>query len=164
MAIHLRAGGFRSFLVLEKGADLGGVWRDNTYPGAACDAPSHLYSYSFETDYPWSWKFAPQAEILAYLRHCADKYGASPHIRVNSEVLTADFDERSGHWEVRTKDVRYRARILISAVGQLHAPAIPDIPGLADFSGVKFHSAQWNHHHDLNGKSVAVLGTGASAI
>ncbi len=164
MAIHLRAGGFRSFLVLEKGADLGGVWRDNTYPGAACDAPSHLYSYSFETDYPWSRKFAPQAEILAYLRHCADKYGVSPHIRVNSQVLTADFDERSGHWEVRTKDACYRARILISAVGQLHAPAIPEIAGLADFAGVQFHSAQWNHHHDLSGKSVAVIGTGASAI
>jgi cation diffusion facilitator CzcD-associated flavoprotein CzcO len=164
MAIRLKTSGIESFLILEKFGDLGGVWRDNTYPGAACDAPSHLYSYSFEVDYPWSRKFAPQHEILTYLRHCAEKYGLGPHIRTNSEVLAAAFDEDTGRWEVKTKDAAYRPRVLIAAVGQLHQPSIPALPGLDNFAGVSFHSARWNHAHDLSGKSVAVIGTGSTAI
>lgn len=115
-------------------------------------------------DYPWSRKFALQHEILAYLQHCAGKHGLEPHIRTNSEVLSASFDEKTGRWEVKTKDATYCPRILIAAVGQLHQPSIPALPGLDSFSGVSFHSARWNHAHELAGKSVAVIGTGSTAI
>jgi cation diffusion facilitator CzcD-associated flavoprotein CzcO len=164
MAIRLKMSGIDSFVILEKSSELGGVWRDNTYPGAACDAPSHLYSYSFEPNYPWSRKFAPQGEILAYLRHCADKYSISSHIRADSEVVAASFHEQASRWEVHTKETIYRSRVLVAAVGQLHAPAFPDIPGVEAFGGVHFHSARWNHAQDLRGKSVAVIGTGSTAI
>ena len=165
MAITLKQQGYDSFVVLEKAADLGGVWRENIYPGAACDAPSHLYSYSFESNYEWSRKFAPQPEILAYIRHCAKKYGVESHIRFNSEVTGAEFDDQSSIWNVRTKDGRTtQASILISAVGQLHNPSIPNLPGPAAFAGKSFHSAQWDQSWDLTGRSVAVIGTGSSAI
>jgi cation diffusion facilitator CzcD-associated flavoprotein CzcO len=165
MAIRLREQGHQDLVILEKQADLGGVWHDNTYPGAGCDVPSHLYCFSFEPYYDWSRPFAPQEEIHAYLSHCADKYGIRPLIRFNTEVTSARFHEEEGRWHLETADGdRLSARILITATGQLNQPAIPNIPGLESFRGTYFHSARWNHDHDLNGRNVAVAGTGASAI
>jgi cation diffusion facilitator CzcD-associated flavoprotein CzcO len=169
MAIALGEAGEHHVLVLEKGADLGGVWRDNTYPGAACDVPSHLYSFSFEPNPHWSRTYAPQGEILAYLRHCADKYAVRHKIRFGSEVTSAWFDETTSLWHVQWRDAggheqAARARVLVSAVGLLGRPAIPAVPGLASFDGPVFHSAQWRHDVPLHGRRVAVIGTGASAI
>ncbi|AOE84805.1 flavin-containing monooxygenase [Pseudomonas sp. TCU-HL1] len=165
LAIQLQKAGFRDFLILEKGREVGGTWRDNSYPGAACDVPSHLYSFSFEPKTDWSRKFAPQAEIFAYQQHCTDKYGLRRHIRFECEVEGAEFDEASGTWLVQTcNGERYRARALVSACGQLNRPAWPRIAGLEGFKGELFHSARWNHDYPLEGKRVAVIGTGASAI
>ncbi len=165
MAILLKQAGIQDFVLFEKGRDVGGTWRENTYPGAACDIPSHLYSFSFEPNPSWTRAFSPQSEILAYLRHCAKKYGILPHIRFGAEVTSAVFDEPSGIWTVRTRDGRItRARALALGNGALHIPARPDIPGLSSFGGACFHSAQWDHGYDLSGKRVAVIGTGASAI
>lgn len=165
MAIQLRQAGFEDFVILEKGDDVGGCWRENTYPGAACDVPSHLYSFSFEPRADWSRRFAPQAEILDYLRHCADKYGLRPHLRLGAEVTQARFDESKALWEITTADgAVLHARVLISACGQLNRPAFPRLPGLERFTGKSFHSARWDHGYDLEGKTVAVVGTGASAI
>ena len=169
MAIALRRAGVDDILLLEKGRDVGGVWRENTYPGAACDIPSHLYSFSFEPNPQWTRRYSPQAEILAYLRHCADKYGVREKIRLGCEVASATFDEASASWHVEWTDAAGQprtghARALVSAVGLLTRPIIPALPGLADFAGPVFHSAQWNHDVDLRGKRVAVVGTGASAI
>lgn len=159
MAIRLKRAGVRDVVVLEKAASLGGTWRDNTYPGAACDVPSHLYSFSFERKTDWSRRFPPQDEILDYLRHCADKYDIAP--RFGTEVTEAVYDD--GHWRIRTADGdELTARALITACGQLNRPAFPDIP--SDFTGTSFHSARWNHGYDVAGKRVAVIGTGASAI
>ncbi|MBM7059263.1 NAD(P)/FAD-dependent oxidoreductase [Pseudomonas sp. UL073] len=165
LAIQLQKAGIGDFLILEKGAQVGGTWRDNTYPGAACDVPSHLYSYSFEPKSDWSRKFAPQAEIFAYQQHCADKYGLLPQIRFNTEVASAEFDEAAGLWRVLTSDGEtFSAQALVSACGQLNRPAYPRLPGMEQFRGEVFHSARWNHAYDLRGKRVAVVGTGASAI
>ena len=165
MAIRLREAGYRQVTVLEKEADLGGCWRDNTYPGAACDVPSHLYSYSFEPKRDWSRKYAPQAEILAYLRHCATKYGVLEQIRFGSEVAGARYDDGRALWQVRlASGETLEAEVLVSACGQLNRPAYPRIPGHERFAGPQFHSARWDHGTDLAGKRVAVIGTGASAI
>jgi len=169
MAIALARAGERDVLLLEKGADVGGVWRENTYPGAACDIPSHLYSFSFEPNPDWTRTYSPQAEILAYLRHCADKYQVRDRIRFGCEATSATFDEATALWHVQWRDAHglahaAHARALVSAVGLLSRPAIPALPGLATFSGPVFHSAQWRHDVDLRGKRVAVIGTGASAI
>ena len=165
LAIQLRKRGIDDFLVLEKAASVGGTWRDNHYPGAACDVPSHLYSYSFEPKTDWSRKFAPQAEIVAYIQHCVDKHQLAGKIRCNTEVASAEFEQASGLWRVIGKDgEHYLAQALVSACGQLNQPAYPRIPGLESFAGEAFHSARWNHAYDLAGKRVAVIGTGASAI
>ncbi|HEX8819507.1 MAG TPA: NAD(P)/FAD-dependent oxidoreductase [Archangium sp.] len=165
MAIQLRKAGLEDFLLLEKAEDVGGCWRDNHYPGAACDVPSHLYSFSFEPKADWSRRFAPRAEILDYLRHCADKYGLRSRIRFGQEVSAARFDEASGVWEVSTATGELlRTRVLISACGQLSRPAWPRLTGLERFEGPRFHSARWRHDVVLEGKRVAVIGTGASAI
>lgn len=165
LAIQLQKRGINDFLVLEKAASVGGTWRDNHYPGAACDVPSHLYSYSFEPKTDWSRKFAPQAEIVAYIQHCVDKRQLAGKIRCNTEVASAEFEQASGLWRVIGKDgEHYLAQALVSACGQLNQPAYPRIPGLESFAGEAFHSARWNHAYDLTGKRVAVIGTGASAI
>lgn len=165
LAIQLQKRGIEDFLVLEKAASVGGTWRDNHYPGAACDVPSHLYSYSFEPKTDWSRKFAPQAEIVAYIQHCVDKHQLAGKIRCNTEVASAEFEQASGLWRVIGKDgEHYLAQALVSACGQLNQPAYPRIPGLESFAGEAFHSARWNHAYDLAGKRVAVIGTGASAI
>lgn len=165
MAIKLKEHGEHDLVILEKQAALGGVWHDNSYPGAGCDVPSHLYSFSFEPYYDWSRPFAPRDEIKAYLEHCADKYRVRPHIRFDTEVASAGFDETSGRWLLTTAGgSRLSADILITATGQLNRPAIPELPGLDSFRGKTFHSARWDHDYDLRGRDVAVVGTGASAI
>jgi cation diffusion facilitator CzcD-associated flavoprotein CzcO len=165
MAIRLKQSGFHDFVILEQGAGVGGTWRDNTYPGAACDIPSYLYSFSFEPNPRWSRSFSGQAEILAYLEHCADKFELRPHLRFNSGVTRADWDDRAGLWTVQTSDGKtYRAKALVSGCGGLSRPSYPDIPGLASFQGKTFHSARWDASYSLEGKRVGVLGTGASAI
>jgi cation diffusion facilitator CzcD-associated flavoprotein CzcO len=165
MAYHLKKAGIHSFLIFEKAQEVGGVWRENTYPGAACDVPSHLYSFSFESRYPWRYRYARQPEILAYLRHCAQKHEIYPHIRFGQEVTDAAFDEKRGVWTITLRSgERHEASVLISAVGQLHRPSVPRFEGQKSFRGKAFHSAQWDHDYDLAGKSVAVIGAGASAV
>lgn len=165
MAIRLRQAGITDFVILEKAGAIGGVWRDNTYPGAACDVPSHLYSFSFERRYQWSRVYSGQADIARYMTHLGEKYGLGTHLRFNAELESARFDEAAGLWEIETAGgQRLRASILITATGQLNRPHSPDIPGLQDFRGRLFHSSRWAHDYDLSGKRVAVIGTGASAI
>lgn len=164
MAIALKQRGMDSLVILEKEGEVGGAWRDNTYPGAACDVPSHLYSFSFAKKFDWSRRFAPQAEIFAYLRQCADDYHLHSHLRFGTEVEQARFDEDAGLWRIRTNHGEISARVLITATGQLNRPAWPSIPGRERFRGPAFHSARWDHDVDLTGKTVAVIGTGASAI
>ncbi len=165
MAIRLKQSGFTRLTLFEKGDRVGGTWRDNTYPGSGCDVPSHLYSYSFEPKHDWSRKFAEQPEILAYFEHCAQKYGITPHIRFNTEVAGAEYDDESATWRLRTADGEtYEADVFIAATGQLNRPLVPDLPGLADFEGASWHSARWDHDHDLTGDDVAVVGNGASAV
>jgi cation diffusion facilitator CzcD-associated flavoprotein CzcO len=165
MGIRLREAGLENFIILEQGAGVGGTWRDNHYPGVACDVPSHLYSFSFEPNPRWSRLFAEQREILAYLNHCADKYGVRSHIHFGSEVTKAAFDPRRGNWEVTTSAGRsYRARVLVSGSGGLSRPSLPDIRGAESFQGKTFHTARWDHDYPLADKRVAVIGTGASAI
>lgn len=165
IGIKLKRAGLNSFTIYEKSDRIGGTWRDNVYPGAACDVPAHLYSYSFEPKPDWPRKFAEQPDILAYQEHCARKYGLLPHLRLGVEIAEAEFDEQAMHWRLRsTAGERLTAQILISACGQLNRPAYPAIPGLQRFAGAAFHSARWRHDVPLAGRRVAVIGTGASAI
>jgi cation diffusion facilitator CzcD-associated flavoprotein CzcO len=165
LGIQLRKAGIESFTILEKAGGVGGVWRDNVYPGLTCDVPSHLYSFSFEPKHDWSRRYPRREEILAYLEHCTDKYGLRRHLRLGTEVAEAGFDEAAGRWRIRTTDGdELEADVLVSATGQLSRPAYPRIPGLDSFEGELFHSARWNHDYDMTGKRVAAVGTGASAI
>jgi cation diffusion facilitator CzcD-associated flavoprotein CzcO len=163
--IELKKRGYNNIVVFEKADDVGGVWRENTYPGAACDVPSPFYSFSFEPNPQWPHRFSRQPAILDYMHNVADKYDVRRHVRFGTEVLGAAFDEASGKWTV---DVSHGKPVvvdlLVSAVGQLSRPAYPNIPGIGTFAGESFHSATWNHDVDLRGKRVAVIGTGASAI
>ncbi|AQZ60178.1 Cyclohexanone monooxygenase [[Actinomadura] parvosata subsp. kistnae] len=161
MAIQLERAGIRSYTVYEKAGDLGGTWRDNSYPGAGCDIPSHLYSYSFEKYTSWTRRYPEQPEILAYLEHCADKYHVRRKIRFNTEVRRAVFD--GAKWQVTTAGGTEAFDVVVMGVGQLNRPRLPDIPGMTEFEGVSFHSARWNHAHDLTGRRVAVIGNGSSA-
>jgi cation diffusion facilitator CzcD-associated flavoprotein CzcO len=165
MAVALKKAGVGDFLILEKQNDVGGVWRDNTYPGAACDVPSHLYSFSFEPNPNWSRVFAPQAEIYQYLKHCAEKYGLLPSIRFGCEVAHAHYHADLALWTVTLRGGQVlQARFLVTATGQLSRPVYPKLEGMARFKGHVHHSAHWDHRYDLTGKRVAVIGTGASAI
>ena len=164
MAIRLKRDGIEDFVVLERGRDVGGTWRDNSYPGAACDVPSRLYSFSFAQNPHWSRSFSPQGEILEYLRDCARRFGVLDHIRFGTTVEAAEWDEDEQRWHVRTDTGELTADVLVSAAGGLSEPKTPDVPGLARFTGKVFHSAAWDHDHDLTGERVAVVGTGASAI
>jgi len=164
-AVELKRAGFTGFTILESAAGPGGVWRDNTYPGAACDIPSPLYSFSFEPNPRWPKRFSHQPDILGYLRRVIAKYGLEPHIRYRTEVTAAAFDEERGVWRVETRGGEtYEATVFVPAVGQLSRPALPDIPGRDRFAGDAFHSARWDHGVEPAGKRVAVVGTGASAI
>src|SRR5262249_12171977 len=143
MAIALRRAGQGDFVVLEKGGSVGGTWRDNTYPGAACDVPSHLYSFSFEIKHDWSRAYAEQPEILGYLEHCARKYGVLGNVRFRTEVESAVWDAGAARWNISTTDgALHTARVLVSACGQLNRPAYPSIPGRERFAGAQFHSAR----------------------
>jgi cation diffusion facilitator CzcD-associated flavoprotein CzcO len=165
LGIRLKKAGIHDFVIHEKSNQLGGVWRDNTYPGVACDVPAHLYSYSFEPNPTWTRLFAPQSEILAYLERCADKYGLRSHLRFDDAITSATFDERSGTWDVATTKGKTKARVLVSASGHaLTRPILAEVPGAETFRGKIFHSARWDHSFDLTGKRVAIIGTGASAI
>jgi cation diffusion facilitator CzcD-associated flavoprotein CzcO len=165
MAIKLRERGIDDVLILEKSAAAGGTWHDNTYPGACCDIASHLYSFSFEPWAEWSKAFAPQSEIQAYFEHCVDKYQLASLIRYKTQVESADFNEETGEWLLCTStQEQLRCKVLISGVGQLNQPHIPQFAGAAEFKGLSFHSARWDHSVDLRGKRVAVIGNAASAI
>ncbi len=164
MALALKRAGIDDFLVVDAGADLGGTWRDNTYPGLACDVPSSLYSFSFR---PWRWsrRFPPQQEILGYLRALADESGLAGRLRFGAGVESAEFDERAARWRITLDNGdTLDAAVVVSAVGQLNRPGLPDIAGREDFAGPSWHSARWDHGVDLAGERVAVIGTGASAI
>ncbi|HEY6780021.1 MAG TPA: NAD(P)/FAD-dependent oxidoreductase [Thermoleophilaceae bacterium] len=164
-AIALRRAGIDDVTLFERGDGPGGVWRENTYPGAACDVPSYLYSYSFEQRRDWTQPCSGQAEILGYLRDTVRRHDLEPRIRTNTEIAHARFDEVGARWELEAASgERFEADALVVACGQLSRPSSPQLPGRDEFPGASFHSAEWNHDVDLNGKRVAVIGTGASAI
>ncbi|WP_303289825.1 NAD(P)/FAD-dependent oxidoreductase [Marinobacter sp. SS5-14b] len=193
MGIKLKEAGFHDFVILEQSDDVGGTWHENHYPGCACDVQSALYSFSFEQNPNWSRMFAPQPEIKAYLRHCAEKYGLMEHIQLNTHVAGARWDEKTSAWTIESCDApalwaymeqkglkpgdsldrsdkalpkfrKLRAEVLVSGMGGLSTPAYPDIKGMDTFTGTRFHSQNWDHDYDFRGKRVAVIGTGASAI
>lgn len=165
MGIKLRERGIDDFLIVEKSPDVGGTWHDNTYPGASCDVPSVLYSYSFAPNPDWSHKFSPHDEIKAYFQRCARQFGLLPHLRLGVAVQRAEWQEADGCWLLTlADDETLRARALVSALGQLNVPSIPDLPGRERFAGHSFHSARWDHDCDLRGKRVAVIGNAASAL
>lgn len=165
MAVELMNHGIEDFVIYEKSDALGGTWRDNTYPGCACDVPSHVYSYSFEQNPGWSRAYSPQPEILDYMEQVARKHAVYPKIRFGIEVTAARLDEDRGVWEVEFADGETaEARMLILGVGVLARPKIPTFEGLSDYRGETWHSAEWNHEFALEGRRVGVVGTGASAI
>ena len=165
MAVNLLKANISSFLVLEKKSSVGGTWRDNTYPGLCCDVASHFYAFSFELNPNWSKKYPEQYEILDYLEMVSEKYKIKPHIKFNSEVLKAEFNEDESLWNIyiSTGEI-YKTRTLVSGLGQLNKPTSPKFEGSEDFKGPSFHSAEWNHSIDLKGKKVGVIGTGPSAV
>jgi cation diffusion facilitator CzcD-associated flavoprotein CzcO len=165
MGIRLASAGFERFEILEKAGGVGGTWYHNRYPGCACDIPSHLYSFSFEIKRDWSRPYAPQPEILAYLEHCAEKYGLLPHCRFGDAVTRACWDEATAEWTLELASGRtVGADVVVSAIGMFNEIAVPDIPGLASFAGTVFHSARWSWEHDLGGEAVGVIGSAASAV
>ena len=164
MAIRLRQEGIEDFVVLERHDEVGGTWWANTYPGCACDVPSHLYSFSFAPNPDWSQTYSPQPEIRAYLQRCAREHDLYRSIRLGTTVAEAEWDDAAGRWTLRTSDGPVSARVLIAGMGPLTEPKIPELPGLERFEGKVFHSARWDHDHDLTGARVASVGTGASAI
>ncbi|MDP4004376.1 NAD(P)/FAD-dependent oxidoreductase [Methylobacterium sp. NEAU K] len=164
MAIRCRQAGIGPLRVIEKGESVGGTWRENTYPGAACDVPSHLYSLSFAPKADWTRMYAPQPEIQAYLRETAERHGLMPLIQFGTTFSGARWDEARALWHVETDRGPISARAIVSGMGGLHHPAYPDIPGRASFAGPAFHTAAWDHAVDLAGKRIGVIGTGASAV
>lgn len=164
MASQLRERGYTDFVIVERADDVGGTWRDNRYPGAACDVPSHLYSFSFRPNPNWSRVFSPQREIFGYLRDTVVERGLEDHLRLGEELLSARWDEGNEIWHVKTSRAAYTGRILVTATGHLSDPKLPNIAGLQDFAGSLFHSATWDEDTDLSGLRVGIIGTGASAI
>jgi len=163
-AIRLREAGVGPVLVFERADEIGGTWRDNAYPGCACDVPSHLYSFSFAPYPGWSRAYSRQPEILAYLRGCAERFGVRDQVRTGHEVLRATWEQDARRWRIETSRGTWTADVFVSAVGAFSEPAVPRLPGLESFAGAAFHSARWDHGHDLRGRRVAVIGTGASAV
>jgi cation diffusion facilitator CzcD-associated flavoprotein CzcO len=165
MGIQLKRAGFDSFAILERGPDVGGTWRINTYPGCACDVPSHLYSFSYEKNPEWSRMYPTQSEIWEYLKEVTRKHGLRPSMRFDSEVREAVFDEATRRWHVTTeRGESFSARIVTSCMGGLSRPQYPRVPGIERFRGPAFHSSLWDHSATLDGARVGVIGTGASAI
>jgi len=161
MAVRLKRAGHTDFTIVERSTGVGGTWHDNTYPGAGCDVPSHLYCFSFEPKADWRYKFARQTEIEGYLRGCVERNGLAPHLSLGTEAQGADFVD--GAWRIRTSKGELSADVLISGTGQLNRPRIPALRGIEAFTGAQFHSGRWNHDFDLRGKRVVVIGNGASA-
>lgn len=164
LAIQLRRRGEHDFVVLERAGDVGGTWRDNTYPGAACDIQSHLYSYSFRPNPDWSRVYATQPEIHAYLREAAIDEGVLPHITFDAELLSSTWQPASERWALETTAGSFTASFVITAAGHLSDPKLPNIPGLEDFDRPMFHSAQWDHSFEPKGKRIGIIGSGASGI
>jgi cation diffusion facilitator CzcD-associated flavoprotein CzcO len=165
MGIRLKKEGMNRFLILDEGQEVGGTWRDNRYPGAACDVESHLYSYSFAPNPNWTRTFSPQKEILSYIHDCVRRFGLGPHLKLGCRVKKAQWDDGRGVWQVEVEgQPPYEARVLINATGGLSRPALPDITGLANFRGNLFHSARWKEAAALNQQRVGIIGTGASAL
>ncbi|MGH3436727.1 MAG: flavin-containing monooxygenase [Sciscionella sp.] len=163
-AIQLQQAGIEDFVILEKADDVGGTWRDNTYPGCACDIPSHMYSFSYEQNPEWTRSYSPQPEIYGYLKRVAEKHGLIGRIRFGHTVTGSRWDPEQRRWQVDSDRGQFSCQFLVAGVGALHIPNIPNLPGIERFAGQSWHSAQWNHEYDLHGKKVAVVGTGASAI
>lgn len=164
-AVRLKQRGDTSFVVFERAAEVGGTWRDNVYPGCACDVPSHLYSLSFAPNPNWSRMYSSQPEILAYLKNVVETYGLASSIRYNSEIVRVEFSETAGCWTLTDRSGQsVTARMVVAGIGPLNQPKLPGFPGLERFEGRQFHSADWDGNYDLTGKRVAVIGTGASAI
>jgi len=165
MGVQLKKAGIDDFVILEKGNGIGGTWWHNSYPGAECDVQSHLYSFSFEQKNDWSQPFAGQAEILAYLNHIADKYGLRPHLQLNTTVKSTRWQGENARWQVVTESGdEFESHVVVSALGMFNNLVWPSIPGMDEFQGTTFHSARWDHSHDLQGKRVGVIGIAASAI
>ena len=164
MAIRLKQEGIEDFVVLERAQEVGGVWRDNAYPGCACDVQSHLYSFSFAPNPHWSRAYSAQEEIHDYLRACAERFGLQAHLRFHHTLHDAHWDEESQRWHLETSQGPYTAQVFICATGALSEPSVPSLPGLETFAGKVMHSARWDPTHRLVGRRVAVVGTGASAI
>ncbi len=164
MAIRLKEKGVEDFVVFERDEEVGGTWWANTYPGCQCDIPSHLYSYSFALNPEWTRTYPLQPEIRDYLRECADRYGVRPHLRLGCAIERAEWDDEAAVWRLETNEGTFTAEVVIAAPGALSEPRIPELPGIESFGGTVFHTAAWNHDHDLTGRKVAVVGTGASAI
>ena len=165
MGMQLKRAGLDDFIILDKAEDIGGTWWYNTYPGAECDVQSHLYSFSFEPQHDWTRPYAGQAEILRYLNHCADKYDLRRHIRCNTPIASARWQDGRDRWQVTTADGEVlEAQVVVSAIGMFNNIVWPQIEGIGDFTGNAWHSARWNHAFDLTDKRVAVVGLAASAI
>src|SRR6266853_1287188 len=165
MGIKLLEAGVKSFLIIEKNNNIGGTWWDNRYPGCACDIPSHLSSFSFAPSTEWSRMYPGQQEIHDYLKRCVERYGLTPYLRLNTRFCEAVWDELEGVWNATAANgMSVRARVLVSGMGALHVPRYPELKGPERFKGPAFHSATWDHNVNLDGKNVAVVGTGASAI
>lgn len=160
----LKAAGIEDFLILEKASEIGGTWRDNDYPGAACDVPGRLYSFSFMQNGAWSKRFPQRDELYAYTLRCAAAFNLLQHVRLNTELLHGEYDEVNLQWTLQTSVGVITARSLVSSVGPLSRPLVPALPGKETFHGQVFHSSRWDHGCDLTGKRVAVIGTGASAV
>jgi cation diffusion facilitator CzcD-associated flavoprotein CzcO len=163
MAVRLKQAGIDDFELLERAEDIGGTWRDNSYPGCAVDVQSHLYSYSFAPNPDWTKVYAAQEEIWAYIKRVAEEHGVPPHVRLGCTVTGGAWDEDAQRWHLHTTTGDVDAQYVVSGMGPLSNPVPPDIPGLESFEGHVFHSARWDHEHDLTGRRVAVIGTGASA-
>jgi cation diffusion facilitator CzcD-associated flavoprotein CzcO len=163
-AINLRRRGITDFVVLERGSQVGGTWHYNTYPGCGCDVPSHLYSFSFAPNPGWSQSYSTQPEIRDYLRGCVDRFQIADHIHTGCDLQAGRWDPDAQRWRLTTSNGELSARVLVGAMGPLTEPSIPDLPGLDGFEGPIMHSARWDHDVELDGKRVAVVGTGASAI
>lgn len=165
MAIKLKEKGIQNFIILEKASDVGGTWRENTYPGAECDIPSALYSFSFEPYPHWEYKWSMQPQILEYIHYVVDKYKLRAHIRFNQELKSASWDEEKSHWIIQSQSGdSFSSQTFISAIGQLHHPSMPKIDGVGSFQGESWHSAKWNHNISLEHKTVGVIGNAASAV
>ena len=164
MAIRLRQAGIEDFVVLERAPEVGGTWYANTYPGCQCDVPANLYSFSFARNPEWRRSYPEQPQILEYLRRCAREYGVEPHLHRETEMLDAAWDAEAQRWRIETSRGDLDARILVAAPGLLSEPVVPQLPGLDRFEGKIFHSAAWDHEHDLSGERAALIGTGATAV